>query len=52
MTIQVDFWHLVGLLLGFIGTLASFGAAAFRRRQVVKKVFGGEFGHNAMILFE
>jgi predicted PurR-regulated permease PerM len=25
MTIQVDFWHLVALLLAFIGTLASFG---------------------------
>lgn len=25
MTVQVDFWHLVGLLLGFIGVLGSFG---------------------------
>jgi hypothetical protein len=25
MTIQVDFWHLVGLLLGFIGVLVAFG---------------------------
>ena len=25
MTIQVDFWHLVGMLLSFIGVLASFG---------------------------
>ena len=25
MTIQVDFWHLVGLLIGFIGVLVTFG---------------------------
>lgn len=25
MTIQVDFWYLVGLLLGFITTLTTFG---------------------------
>lgn len=25
MTIQVDFWHLVSLLLGFVGTLVAFG---------------------------
>lgn len=25
MTIQVDFWHLVGLLIGFIGVLITFG---------------------------
>lgn len=25
MAIQVEFWHLVGLLLGFVGTLCSFG---------------------------
>lgn len=25
MTIQVDFWHLVGMLLSFIGVLATFG---------------------------
>ena len=25
MTVQVDFWHLVGLLIGFIGVLATFG---------------------------
>lgn len=25
MTIQVDFWHVAGLLLGFIATLATFG---------------------------
>lgn len=25
MTIQVDFWHIVGLLLSFIGVLTSFG---------------------------
>ena len=25
MTIQVDFWHVAGLLLGFIGVLATFG---------------------------
>ncbi|MDR1276172.1 MAG: hypothetical protein LBL72_07310 [Candidatus Accumulibacter sp.] len=25
MTIQVDFWQLVSLLLGFIGVLATFG---------------------------
>ena len=25
MTIQVDFWHLVGLLISFIGMLATFG---------------------------
>lgn len=25
MTIQADFWHLVGLLLGFLGVLAGFG---------------------------
>lgn len=31
MTIQVDFWHLVGLLLGFIGTLASFGKILLRQ---------------------
>lgn len=31
MTIQVDFWHLVGLLLGFIGTLATFGMVLIRQ---------------------
>ena len=25
MTIQVDFWHLAGLLIGFIGVLVTFG---------------------------
>jgi hypothetical protein len=25
MTIQVDFWHVAGLLIGFIGVLATFG---------------------------
>ena len=31
MTIQVDFWHLVGLLLGFIGTLATFGMVLIKQ---------------------
>jgi len=25
MNIQVDFWHVAGLMLGFIGVLATFG---------------------------
>lgn len=25
MNITIDFWHVAGLLLGFIGTLATFG---------------------------
>ena len=31
MSIQADFWHLVGLLLGFIGTLATFGLMLIRQ---------------------
>lgn len=31
MTIQVDFWHLVGLLLGFMGTLATFGMVLIKQ---------------------
>ena len=31
MTIQVDFWHLVGLLLSFITTLATFGKILLRQ---------------------
>lgn len=31
MTIQVDFWHLIGLLLGFISTLATFGMVLIRQ---------------------
>lgn len=31
MTIQVDFWHLVGLLLGFISTLATFGMVLIKQ---------------------
>lgn len=29
MTIQADFWHLVGLLLSFIAVLATFGKLLF-----------------------
>lgn len=29
--IQVDFWHLVGLLLSFIGTLATFGMVLLKQ---------------------
>lgn len=31
MTIQVDFWHLMGLLLGFIGTLTTFGMVLIKQ---------------------
>jgi hypothetical protein len=31
MTIQVDFWHLMGLLLSFIGTLATFGMVLIKQ---------------------
>ncbi len=31
MTIQVDFWHIVGLLLGFISTLATFGMVLIKQ---------------------
>ena len=31
MTIQVDFWHLVGLLISFIGMLATFGKLLLRQ---------------------
>lgn len=31
MTIQVDFWHLVGLLLGFISILATFGMVLIKQ---------------------
>jgi hypothetical protein len=31
MTIQVDFWHLVGLLIGFITTLATFGLVLIKQ---------------------
>lgn len=31
MAIEVDFWHLVGLLLGFIGSLCSFAMVLVRQ---------------------
>jgi hypothetical protein len=31
MTVQVDFWHLVGLLLSFIATLGGFGMLMLRQ---------------------
>lgn len=36
MTIQVDFWHLVGLLISFIGTLATFGMLLLK--QIDKRI--------------
>ncbi len=31
MTIQVDLWHLMGLLAGFISTLATFGLVLIKQ---------------------
>jgi hypothetical protein len=36
MTVQVDFWHLISLLIGFITTLGTFGLLLFS--QIDKRI--------------